>query len=391
MGVRHALAPSAHAGSVDGVARAVVALHATDPATVVLSTLARAPHLTIADVERALYEARSVVRVLAMRRTLFAVPRDLARACVATSDGVARAERRKLMQLVEEAVAAGDITGDPAGQLEAATSVLEGILADGAPYTAQQLAERSELLATRLTVGRGTRYETRASLVSRLLTVLSAEGAVVRATPRGSWTAGQYRWTTPHAWLGERWESDDPASAAAEITTLWLHAFGPGTLEDLQWWSGWTKTRCVQSLAAVGAVEVQLDRGSRGYLLADDLAQVEETEPWVRLLPALDPTTMGWKHRDFYLSSRQSELFDRNGNAGPTIWADGKIVGAWAQSEDGRIHTRLLDVLDRDHRALLQRAVAELSAAVDGVRVQPRARALSPIERDLRDAATGGR
>ncbi len=47
------------------------ALHATDPASVYLSVLARSAASTLADVSEARYEHRSLVRWMAMRRTLF--------------------------------------------------------------------------------------------------------------------------------------------------------------------------------------------------------------------------------------------------------------------------------------------------------------------------------
>ena len=44
---------------------------------------------------------------------------------------------------------------------------------------------------------------------------------------------------------------------------------------------------------------------------------------------------MGWKLRDWYLPAAAADAFDRNGNAGPTLWVDGRVVGAWAQAPDG--------------------------------------------------------
>jgi hypothetical protein len=52
-------------------------LHATEPATVYLSCWARVEALQIADVDRALFSDRSLVKQLAMRRTVFVFPRDL--------------------------------------------------------------------------------------------------------------------------------------------------------------------------------------------------------------------------------------------------------------------------------------------------------------------------
>ena len=51
-------------------------LHATDPATVFLA--ARARGVEAVGLERALYEERSVLRMIGMRRTLFVLPLDLA-------------------------------------------------------------------------------------------------------------------------------------------------------------------------------------------------------------------------------------------------------------------------------------------------------------------------
>lgn len=64
-------------GPTDGladVAGALVGLHASDPATVFLALRARLRDATVADVEKALYDDRSVLKVLAMRRTMFVVP-----------------------------------------------------------------------------------------------------------------------------------------------------------------------------------------------------------------------------------------------------------------------------------------------------------------------------
>src|SRR4029453_13658717 len=40
----------------------------------------------------------------------------------------------------------------------------------------------------------------------------------------------------------------------------------------------------------------------------------------------------------WYLPTTSSEVFDRAGNGGPSLWVDGRVVGAWAQTKDGPIH-----------------------------------------------------
>ena len=47
--------------------------------------------------------------------------------------------------------------------------------------------------------------------------------------------------------------------------------------------------------------------------------------------------------RDWYLGPHREALFDTAGNAGPTIWSDGRIVGGWAVLPSGEVVTRLLE------------------------------------------------
>ena len=63
-------------GDVVEAARSMVCLHGTDPATVYLSAWARVDGMSVPDLERALYEERTLVKHLAMRRTLFVFPRE---------------------------------------------------------------------------------------------------------------------------------------------------------------------------------------------------------------------------------------------------------------------------------------------------------------------------
>ena len=57
--------------------------------------------------------------------------------------------------------------------------------------------------------------------------------------------------------------------------------------------------------------------------------------PVAPLLPALDSTAMGWKHRYWYSPADTKGFYDVAGNIGPTIWWDGAIVGMWASMPTG--------------------------------------------------------
>src|SRR5688500_17670650 len=78
LAIRHHLAPRAKAGSVVDLAGDLVGIHATDPASVYLGALARIPKFTRDGMAKALYDDRTLLKVLGMRRTMFVVPRDLA-------------------------------------------------------------------------------------------------------------------------------------------------------------------------------------------------------------------------------------------------------------------------------------------------------------------------
>ena len=52
---------------------------------------------------------------------------------------------------------------------------------------------------------------------------------------------------------------------------------------------------------------------------------------------------MGWQDRGWFLGAHGRALFDTNGNAGPTVWWDGRIVGGWAQRKTGEVVLRFLE------------------------------------------------
>ncbi len=205
---------------------------------------------------------------------------------------------------------------------------------------------------------------------TRLLFLLSAEQKVVRGRPKGSWTSSQYRWSPMEAWLPGGVPSMPAAAARAELVRRYLGAFGPATGDDVKWWTGWTVSATKDALAAVGAVEVELAEGA-GWMLPDDEVG-DAPGPWVALLPALDPTTMGWRRRMWYLGGHGSLLFDHNGNAGPTVWLDGRIVGGWAQRKSGEVVHELLEDVGGDATAVIQTAADRLEGWLGSVRITPR-------------------
>jgi hypothetical protein len=374
LGLRHRLARPA--GSVEEATAALVGLHSSDPTSVYLSARARVSGFVPDDLEDALYERRSLARMIGMRRTLFVVPREVAAVMdEACTKALAPPERRRLVGMLEEQGIA------PAGKGErwlrrVAAETLEALARRG-PSTARELTKDVPDLGAKLVVGEGRTWAGTMGVSTRVLFLLAAEGEILRARPLGTWISGQYRWARTEDWLGEPLTQIGHAEACADLLGRYLHAFGPVTTTDVRWWTGWTAKLTATTLGAIGAVEVGLVDGV-GYVLPDDLGRVTSTHRWVALLPGLDPTVMGWKDRDWYLGEHGTVLFDRNGNAGPTVWADGRVVGGWIQRASGEIAVKLLERVDARTRTAIDVERERVRAWLGDVRVTPRFR--TPVE-----------
>ncbi|MCW2812692.1 MAG: hypothetical protein JWN84_147 [Nocardioides sp.] len=359
---RHAVAPWARVHDAEAATRAMTVLHSTEPATVHLSYAARVDGLVVADVDRALQEDRSVVKQLAMRRTLFVFPRDLLPAAWGSASArVATSELKRMAQDVERAGLAADGTR---WVLEAREAVLAEITSHGDGLTALEIRDRLPEVAVKFDVTAGSVWNH-----SRVLTHLGLTADLVRGVNTQHWRVSRPRWTLMSDWLGETPAPLPLEEGYAELTRRWLRTFGPGTEDDLVWWLGSTKGAVRASLAAVGAVAVSLDGGATGWVLPDDVDPEPPAEPWAALLPVLDPTVMGWKHRSFYLRDHGPDLFDRNGNAGTTAWVDGRAVGCWVQDDDGVVAVHLLEEAPADARERLDAEASRLTDWLGGTRV----------------------
>jgi hypothetical protein len=383
IGVRHRLATDARAGCAEEIAASLVAVHSTDAGSVFLAMWARlADRAALAsDVERALYDERTLLRLMAMRRTMFVVDRTVAPVVhAACSLTVAARERAKLLKFMEENGVGG--VRRAAWLAKAEASALEALTSRG-ELTATELAESDPRLGAELVLSRGAKYEARVKMASRVLTVLAAEGRIVRARPRGSWTSTQFRWAAMEDWAGAPLDELPAVEAEAVLAVRWLRAYGPASADDLRWWTGWTGGQTKRALAQDGVVACVLEDGEPGVVLADDVEPVGALAPWVALLPALDATPMGWKRRDFYLGAHAERLFDVNGNVAPTVWADGRIVGGWARRPDGEIAFGLLEDIGAEASAAVAAEAGALAPRLGDATLAPRARGYAPLEREL--------
>lgn len=364
LAVRHRLAPAHRAASPVEVARSLVALHSTDPASVHLAIAARTagPGASVEDIDRALHEERSIVRVMGMRRTMWAVPSELVPIVAgAAGRAVAADERRKLVKLLEEQ----GVASDGARWLAEVEADVVDALADRGEALTTELAADVPALKGTIVIGGASKWATTVTLSTRVILLLSCDGRIVRNRPRGRWTSSQHRWAvapTPGPPVPE-------ADAQAELARRWLAAFGASGVDDLKWWTGWTVAATRRALAAAGEL--------------DDRADVDDPGPWAALVPALDPTTMGWKDRAWYLGDLGPQLFDRNGNAGPAVWWCGRVVGGWTHRPTGEVAYRLLVDVGRDGAAVVEAEAARMQAWLDASSAIVKPRFPTPLQKEL--------
>jgi hypothetical protein len=293
----------------------------------------------------------------------------------ASLDVAATVRRRLLTQLATlptDPPLPDDLDGWLAGVEQGVTEAIERLgVASGA-----QLALAEPRLRTALLPTTDKAYDVRRTLTSQVLVLVGAQGRLVRGRPMGTWTSRQHTWEAASAWWPDGIEPLEPAHARARLAQAYLRRFGPATEVDVAWWTGWSKGATRAALSSLDTAGL-----AGGLVLAHDVEPVAAAEPTARLLPALDPTPMGWKERGWFLPEDSRALYDAYGNVGPTVWWGGEVVGGWAVRRDGSVATDLLVDRGAEARTAVAAAADALSARLDGTVVVPSFR--TPLERRL--------
>jgi uncharacterized protein YcaQ len=356
------------------VTRDVVALHATNTTGPYLSLWARVPGFQRQKLEDALYERRELVKMLCMRTTLHILPADEVPFFVqayAERWGAAESQRGEAL-LVQAGLCSEE---EAAAVLQKLQGQVAGVLTERGPSTVSELSQALPALNAKVRHDVGKPYEGSFSVGSRLVPGLCTLGTLIRARPRGGWRSNLYAYAPLPDWLpGIDLDAVTPQEAQAWLVRRYLSAFGPVSLEDVQWWTGFSKGETQAALEALASVvtHVNIEGLGEGYwMLVEDARRWSDFTlpdvPTVFLLPGLDPYIMGYKERDRFLAlEHYSKVFDRAGNAMPTAWVDGRVVGAWGQRKDGSVVYGLFEPVPGEAQPLLAEEARRLEAFLDG-------------------------
>ncbi|MDY7042292.1 MAG: winged helix DNA-binding domain-containing protein [Chloroflexota bacterium] len=371
------LAPGTQGDDVVRVVEDICALHATAATTPYLSLWSRMEGFSRQQLEAELYEKRGLVRTICMRSTLHIVPAErLPTFFQATKERLQRDYSRQAGRLLVQAGLCRE--GEEAETLGRLHRRVADALAGRGPATVSVIGGLVPELKSKVKYNVDRPYGGEFSLGSRLVAGMCTLGLLVRAKPRGSWRSNLYEYALLADWLsGMDLEILAPEEAQTRLVRWYLAAFGPSTVEDIAWWSGFGKVRTREALSVLDdeLVEVEIEGLGGCYLmLAADHQRLHETrlgmEPSANLLPTLDPYIMGYKDRRRFLAPEHYDrVFDRAGNALATVWANGQVVGIW-QEQEAAIELLLLRDVEGEVLASVEATARRLGCFLGGQDVE---------------------
>jgi hypothetical protein len=315
--------------------RAVVAVYATHPTSPL--TLAVRTRALTGDRYRRIDRERKGLRLPAMRKTLFLVPRKSA-ARVFT--GVRRSPSEALRALKRH-----DLTAEEYARI--AERVLD---AAQKPRSSKELGSVTGLKGPPLaTVLRCLRYEGR---------MLALAGH--------SLMSSGHRYVATSTWVPEGLDAGDRPGSLAWLAGEYLRAYGPARVADFAWWAGLSTTVAAQAIDEHRTVDV----GNGLVLLARDEAAFDRTRKLrgtVDLLPKWDAYTMGHApdgRRRFVHPDVQGPVYTPiatglAGDGNPVILVDGEVVGLWTYTFKEGARIEAFDTLGPNIR---RRVDAQLEA-----------------------------
>lgn len=289
--------------SVEEAVEAAAGIYSTAP-TSYLSFAARVPGFTSADLDRALYEDRTLVRRASLRGSAFLIPID-------RIDAVASAPDREewYTGAVDKAVGAERRRGWTARVLE----ILDDRVLRAREIRAEMGVASDQSEALRF-----------------LLSSMSQHRLIAAASGTVGWRDNQYGYARWDQWFPDHPVRElDPGESRVELARWYLQGHGPATVEDFAWWSGLKKANAVKALSAVSEAD---EDGLYDLFGGSDQAPAATG---LRLLPIWDTAMVTQKSRRRMVDpAHYPYVYDASGNLTSTIVSDARVVGVWNRGGD---------------------------------------------------------
>lgn len=310
----HALAePEA---SVEEAVRRPAGIYGASP-TCYLSAAVRLRGFHTRDMEDALWSRRSLVRIPAMRGSMYVLPRDL------VPHGLAIARATSAARWLLPALRKGGLSE---ASIEKLVTRIEDLLHAGSKTTAE------------LRKGLNGWKDPFPQALSLLLRYLSYEGRIVATRVRGSWRSQQYEYALLRDWMDLPRRFPSAEEALAKLAPLYFEANGPATLGNFAWWAGLKGAINKTVLGKLGLEPVSIEGLEDVHFATrtclDELRAGSEVGS-TNLIPFWDAYLMAQTNRRRYLDEKwANRVVDKNGNTTNVLLKDGRVAGIWDCVED---------------------------------------------------------
>jgi hypothetical protein len=321
---RHALtAPATDSGPAD-VAGVLCGAHAQVLSAAELSIGRRIAGATWADVRRALWDDRTLVKTFGPRGTVHLLPTmDLPMWTGALS------------ALPSSVPMHPDPVRFTPGQTDEVIAAIGDALAD-AELTIDELteaiADRTGPWAVERTMDA---FQDKWPRWRQLTSTAAHRGVLCFGPDKGR----QVTYTNPHRWLpGFR-----PVDGDAALRTLverYLHAYGPAAPQHFAKWLSIPPRRAVELFEELADhLERVATDGEPGWVVAGDTATPQQPYRGICLLPYFDAFVVAGQPRQWlYPGAAGPRVLTPSGQAGnyPVLLVDGIVAGLWHQKRSGR-------------------------------------------------------
>jgi hypothetical protein len=348
------------------------------------------------DLENALYEERSLLRVPCMRGQLYLVPVEDYPAYYQVTKPFFQRGLEDLSRFFSRKDEECEINYDLCDET-LIQRVLEVVSSQG-PHTIAELTELLPVLGTRVYHDPDYPELGYSKLGTQLIPAMCAQGILIRARPRGGWRSQLYTYETLSSWAPQL----DLGSLSAReglchAVRVYVRAFGPVTVGDISLWlGGYARRQVVGALMDLSdeLERVQIAKSQGVYYMRKEEVEALQSYTYaehnVSLLPPHDTYPTAYNDTSRFLSRRYRErVFDRVGEPLGTVWLDGQVVGIWnPQPRDEHIQVRLFEPLPPNIVALVGEETRHLNrflnyASFDIKMEDTRERELPEIERAL--------
>ena len=306
------LGPDAAAGSVHEAVSAAAGIQAQEKPSAFLSVRSRTSGATLADVEAALYEERSVVRTWCMRGTLHLVASENLSRLLSILGPAFASRGPETKQLAE--------MGFDEGGVDRAVGIIERILGADGPLTRDELADR--LVAEGVGIEPGSRGP------NVLIRQAALRGAICEVAPRD----GDNAYDRLREWVSPD-EPRDRERELADLARRYLSAYAPASLEDFAAWSGLYMRDVREAWQAIAAERTEVDVDGRpASILTEVIPERAPSpdEPTVSLLPGYDTYLLGYTPENRPVPEPyRSRVWPGAGIVRPTVVLGGRVVATW--------------------------------------------------------------